>query len=259
MHNSKRQKLLAGLLAFALLPFTILFLTLIVLAKEPETIPENIKAQSENKTISEIIKDGIDFTNNYLQVVEGKSSYYGNRFHNRKAASGEKYNMFEFTAAHRTLPFGTIVKVTNLQNNLSTFVRINDRGPFVRKRIIDLSYEAAKSISALGVDNIKMETVLIPRSYPMAEQSYYTGFSFDKPIICLPRIAMTIIDSTNDFTIAVKMLTERRNIYFADDLYIFAPVNPTSGKDKKREISYFLASIPGEEDSLRVSGYSFAQ
>lgn len=79
-------------------------------------------------------------------VETGKASWYGEDFHGRPTSSGEIYDMYKKTAAHKTLPLGTYVKVTNLENNESTIVRINDRGPFVKDRIIDLSYGAAKEI-----------------------------------------------------------------------------------------------------------------
>lgn len=73
----------------------------------------------------------------------GWASWYGRKFHGRKTASGERYNMNAMTAAHRTLPFGTKVRVTNLGNGRSVVVRVNDRGPFIKNRIIDLSRRAA--------------------------------------------------------------------------------------------------------------------
>ncbi len=81
---------------------------------------------------------------------EGVASWYGRPFHGKKTASGEIYNMYALTAAHRILPLGTHVRVTNLQNGRSVRVRINDRGPFVRGRIIDLSFSAAKKIGLVG-------------------------------------------------------------------------------------------------------------
>ena len=74
----------------------------------------------------------------------GDASWYGPAFHGRTTASGERYNMLDLTAAHRTLPFGSYVRVTNRVNGRRLVVRINDRGPFVGRRIIDLSYAAAK-------------------------------------------------------------------------------------------------------------------
>ena len=81
---------------------------------------------------------------------EGKASWYGAPFHGRQASNGEIYDMNKLTAAHRTLPFNTIVRVTNLTNGKSTTVRVTDRGPFVDNRIIDLSYAAAQQIESIG-------------------------------------------------------------------------------------------------------------
>ena len=80
----------------------------------------------------------------------GNASWYGPDFHGKLTSNGETYNMHDMTAAHKTLPMNTIVKVTNLRNGLSTVVRINDRGPFVATRIIDLSNAAAKKVHMIG-------------------------------------------------------------------------------------------------------------
>lgn len=80
----------------------------------------------------------------------GIASWYGRKFHGRKTSNGETYNMYAMTAAHKTLPLGTYVKVTRVDNRKTTTVRINDRGPFVRGRIIDLSYKAAKKLNIVG-------------------------------------------------------------------------------------------------------------
>ena len=91
----------------------------------------------------------------------GVASYYGRRFHGRRTANGERFNMRAMTAAHKTLPFGTKVKVTNARNGRSVIVRINDRGPFIRGRTIDLSRGAAEQIGmiASGHARVKMEVV----------------------------------------------------------------------------------------------------
>jgi rare lipoprotein A len=89
----------------------------------------------------------------------GVASWYGKTHHGRTTANGEKFDMEALTAAHRTLPFGTIVKVTNLSNNRSVNVRINDRGPYVAGRIIDLSSRAARElgIAENGVARVRIE------------------------------------------------------------------------------------------------------
>ncbi len=91
----------------------------------------------------------------------GYASYYADKFHGRTTACGEIYDRNKYTAAHRSLPCGTIVKVVNLENGKSVVVRINDRGPFVRGRIIDLSYAAAKKIDMIrkGVVKVRIEVV----------------------------------------------------------------------------------------------------
>lgn len=83
-------------------------------------------------------------------VEEGYASWYGKKFHGRPTASGEPYNMYAITAAHRTLPMDTFVRVFNLDNGREVVVRINDRGPFAKKRIIDLSYGAASKVKLIG-------------------------------------------------------------------------------------------------------------
>jgi len=94
----------------------------------------------------------------------GYASWYGGKFQGRKTASGEIFDTNLLTAAHKTLPFGTVVKVTNLGNGLSVTVRINDRGPFVEGRIIDLSRAAAEKLGMMGsgVAYVKVEVVSAP-------------------------------------------------------------------------------------------------
>lgn len=92
-------------------------------------------------------------------VEIGEASWYGPGFHGRKTASGERFDTNELTAAHKTLPFGTLLKVTNLANNLYTVVRINDRGPYVRGRIIDLSKAAKTQIEMGGTARVQIQQV----------------------------------------------------------------------------------------------------
>jgi rare lipoprotein A len=97
--------------------------------------------------------------------MEGVASWYGADFNGRLTASGEVYDMYEYTAAHKTLPLGTVVKVTNLESGKSTEVRINDRGPYVEGRIIDLSRTAGRAIGIreTGITKVKLEIVRMPK------------------------------------------------------------------------------------------------
>jgi rare lipoprotein A len=94
-------------------------------------------------------------------VQEGEASYYAHKFHGRTTASGEIYDENAMTAAHKTLPFGTTVRVTNKANGRKVVVRINDRGPFVEGRIIDLSFQAAKEMDMVtaGVVDVRVEVL----------------------------------------------------------------------------------------------------
>ena len=91
----------------------------------------------------------------------GTASWYGDDFDGKTTASGEPYNMYDLTAAHPTLPLGTFVKVTNLHNRRAVVVRINDRGPVVPGRIIDVSYSAAKVLKfqAQGIQRVRLDVV----------------------------------------------------------------------------------------------------
>lgn len=93
--------------------------------------------------------------------LKGKASYYGAEFNGRKTANGEIYDETAMTAAHRTLPFGTVLRVTNIRNGLSVIVRINDRGPFHPDRVLDLSKAAAEELDLIkyGVTEIESEIV----------------------------------------------------------------------------------------------------
>lgn len=91
----------------------------------------------------------------------GQASWYGKKYHGRLTASGERYNMRAYTAAHKTLPFGTIVRVTNTANNKTVDVKINDRGPFAKGRVIDLSHKSFEQIGNIkkGLAPVKIKII----------------------------------------------------------------------------------------------------
>ncbi|QDK44439.1 septal ring lytic transglycosylase RlpA family lipoprotein [Bdellovibrio sp. ZAP7] len=97
-------------------------------------------------------------------TAKGKASWYGESHQGNRTASGEKFDLNQLTAAHRTLPMGSMVKVTSLSTGKSVTVRINDRGPFTKGRILDVSQAAAQKLGFIqkGTDHIKMEVVSIP-------------------------------------------------------------------------------------------------
>lgn len=97
-----------------------------------------------------------------VEVVTGRASWYGRAHHGLVTASGERYDMHALTAAHRSLPFGTRLRVTNLNNGEVVEVRINDRGPMIQGRILDLSYAAAQKLGAVGAGVIPVSFTVLP-------------------------------------------------------------------------------------------------
>jgi len=107
------------------------------------------------------------------EETTGYASWYGHPYHGRRTSNGETYDMNTMTAAHRTLPFDTVVKVSNLSNGKEVTVRINDRGPFVKDRIIDLSYVAARQIDMVGPGTARVNLEIlkvVPNPFPVAIQ-----------------------------------------------------------------------------------------
>ena len=131
--------------------------------KKPHSTKHTSKARHK-ATMRTYTVRGKQYHPNYVEVGEemhGVSSWYGPNFHGKHTSNGEVYNMHARTAAHKTWPMDTMVKVSNLQNGKSTIVRINDRGPFVRGRIIDCSYKAGKEIGLdkMGIAKVRIKVV----------------------------------------------------------------------------------------------------
>jgi len=109
-------------------------------------------------------------------VQEGIASWYGPGFHGKRTSSGERFDQYDFTAAHRTLPLGSWVVVTNKTNGRSIQVYVNDRGPYIQGRVIDLSYAAARAIGMLGSGTVPVRIVVLgteppePRSVLVGER-----------------------------------------------------------------------------------------
>jgi rare lipoprotein A len=109
---------------------------------------------------------------------EGVASWYGPDFHGKRTSSGEIYDMHAMTAAHKTLPLGTLVRVRHLQNQRSVELRINDRGPFVGNRVIDLSYEAARQLGVVGPGTAAVEVVAVGVAAGSPVDLYSGNFTF---------------------------------------------------------------------------------
>lgn len=132
----------------------------------------NADNENSNKKPSSYVVFGQHYrvlSSSKAYVKRGIASWYGKKFHGRKTSSGETYDMFAMTAAHKTLPFATKVSVKNLSNGKTLIVKINDRGPFVGDRLIDLSYVAAKKLGIIAKGTAEVEIrALNPSNTPPA-------------------------------------------------------------------------------------------
>ncbi|HDM10533.1 MAG TPA: septal ring lytic transglycosylase RlpA family protein [Desulfobacteraceae bacterium] len=164
-------------------------------------------------------------------VQYGKASWYGPKFHGRKTSSGEVYNMHGKTAAHNTLPLGTYVQVVNLNNGKRTVVRINDRGPFVKNRVIDLSYGAAKEIGLVGPGVVKVKLIVLGKQVGL----WNSPFGLN-PILEVPNI------SQGSFGVQVGAFTERESAMSIADrlkvLFRYVEVVPVRSGNSKQTAIY---------------------
>ncbi|MFN3307255.1 MAG: septal ring lytic transglycosylase RlpA family protein, partial [Candidatus Kapaibacteriota bacterium] len=198
-----------------------------------------------DQNISTNIAD-YDISEFFYSQQRGKSSWYGRKFHNRRTASGEIYDMNKLTAAHRYFPFGTVLRVRNLQNGKVILVRVNDRGPFISNKIIDLSYFSARKLGSLGNSDVEIET-LIPREEIDLPGKYFFGFSYDYPLVCLPEGKIELIKYFNDFDQAITFYENISEKFPDEFIYLFVPALKTSNDSKAFFIGVFKNSNNIEE------------
>ena len=124
-------------------------------------MPEEIKPPIDATPVAVLPEPKLTLVPDVVRVITGEASWYGPGFYGNYTANGEIYRQGTMTAAHRTLPFGTKVRVTNLRNGRSAVIRINDRGPFVDHRVIDLGHGAASSLGLIssGIAQVKLEVL----------------------------------------------------------------------------------------------------
>ena len=141
-----------------------IFLSILLLAhcsSAPRYTTGDAKKVSTKKTSLSPRLNTKNSFNKHRKTIKGVSSFYAEDFHGKLTANGEVYDMYGLTAAHKTLPLNTIVRVTNISNEKSLILRINDRGPYVKGRILDCSYGAAKKLGFVndGTTDVKIEVI----------------------------------------------------------------------------------------------------
>jgi rare lipoprotein A len=162
-------------------------------------------------------------------VQYGKASWYGKKFHGRPTSSGEIFDMHKKTAAHKTLPMGTYVRVVNLSSKKKIVVRINDRGPFIKGRILDLSYAAAKEIGLIGPGVAGVKVVALGREVGKLQSKEGSW----------PLVELTNLEE-GEFTIQVGAFRDKENaLRVADQLkVIFDYVQVAVYVDEERKTLY---------------------
>jgi|SRR3954465_6215594 rare lipoprotein A len=156
-------------LSFAKSALAVLMMAGLAAASNPETTQGKSPAPAQTATHKAPVKVAQSKAAKAVPVTQpsknhpqiGEASWYGKAFQGKPTASGDPYDMFQFTAAHRELPLGSYVKVTNLRNGKWLIVRVNDRGPYVGNRVMDVSYGAAQMLNfrARGLERVKLELV----------------------------------------------------------------------------------------------------
>jgi rare lipoprotein A len=126
----------------------------------------------------------------------GSASYYADKFQGKKTSSGELYDKNEYTCAHRTLPFGTLLEVTNLANDSTVIVKVNDRGPYSKSRLIDVSKAAAIDLDMIRGGVIKVKIEVLPEDYEAPADTVYLD-----PEMVIPATDVILEDEEEDFFI----------------------------------------------------------
>ncbi len=171
---------------------------------------------------------------------EGKASYYADQFHGRSTANGESFDMDGFTAAHRTLPFGSIVRVSNPENNTAIVVMVNDRGPFVHKRVIDMARGAARCID-VSLQKVNLEAFK-PKEFE-AEDSHigFLGTSYEPYRV--QASALKVSDTLECFSDAVRKHRILAAKSTQNDVFLVVAKIPTSNSaDATTKTAYLIAT-----------------
>ena len=169
-------------------------------------------------------------------IGSGIASWYGPNFHGKLTANGERYNMNDYTAAHKTLPFNTMVRVDNVENGKSVVVRINDRGPYVNNRIIDLSRRAAQQIDMIGMGTTSVRLMVVREGdRPIDQQNISSTETFTIQIAAFEREAEALARSNQISGSRVDRVTIDGKVIYR--VYYGTYSNPVDAKDDLDELS----------------------
>ncbi len=189
----------------------------------------------------------------------GKASWYGGSFHKRKTACGERFNMHDYTAAHRKLPFGSIVRITDLKTGKKILVCINDRGPFMKSKILDLSWGAAVDLGG-NLQNVSTDAYIPERINAFdseAQSRQMLAFSSNYEPMLLDVDACTMIDSSKSFTSAIQLQRQLTAKITDMEITLLVALNPDfveNGRSITNKYIYYIGAVlPEIINSVEIS------
>lgn len=199
MNRTKTTNTIIRSAVFALIFLAVLSVSFLVEARDLPAGVSNAVPAPAQEFMCEIDLD---------TVADGIASWYGREFHGRRTASGRTFNMNELTAAHRSLPFGTLLRVVNKQTGDVVIVEVTDRGPFIRKRVVDLSYAAAKqlgiSVTPVGVEALTPKSI---EAYYVQNDTTVLAITHNQQVVSVDSDSLEAEPSTMSLTSAMRNLT----------------------------------------------------
>jgi rare lipoprotein A len=198
-----------------------------------------------------IIYEDINDCPGLLYHEYGTASFYARKFHGRKTANGELFDKRKMTIAHKTLPFGSIVQVRKIGSDTALLVRVNDRGPFINGRIIDLSPHAADKLGIEGLADVDILT-LTPQSDSLPVNiDYFFAFSYMHNPMCIDFEAFTVLESSTDFDAALEILDGYISEFGERDYYLCIPATGYDRRKTREDVfTYHICKINREPEPI---------
>lgn len=217
----------------------------------------------ECESYYEFVNDSIRYPIDYQLINDcpgllfhetGIASFYARKFHGRLTANGELFHRGKMTVAHKTLPFGSIVQIRKVGSDTTILARVNDRGPFISGRIVDLSTKAAGKLNIEGIDEVDLLTITPDKDFLPVNVDYFFAFSYLHNPMCIDFENFTVLESTTDFEKALSTLDS----YVAEngnrDYYLCIPAGRYDRKQTRDDLyTYYICKIIREPSPLILS------
>ncbi|MBS1560715.1 MAG: septal ring lytic transglycosylase RlpA family protein [Bacteroidetes bacterium] len=232
MTTAISMRTLVRLVIFACVFLAVMSVSFLVEARD---LPASVRTDNADTAIRENVREELYFPMD--EITDGLASWYGREFHGRRTASGRTYNMNEYTAAHRNLPFGSLIRVANPVNGKVMLVEVTDRGPFVRKRVVDLSYAAAQHLK-ISVSPVEL-MALTPRTihdFYCDNDSTVLAIDANMTVRVIPTAKL---ETTTPATTFTRAMTGRN----ATDAYVVIVPPDASNKAMRYAVAERITSV----------------